>query len=75
MIHLSAMPEFQTCMLFVLASLIAWVSEKRRGVWLKIPIEKSELIPVAVKVCVCGCNADVNVYVYLRCGMELHHYC
>jgi len=31
------------------ASLVHWQQEKRRGIWLMIPAEKVELVPVAVK--------------------------
>jgi 8-oxo-dGTP pyrophosphatase MutT (NUDIX family) len=30
------------------ASLQSWISDGRRGIWIKVPIEKSALIPVAV---------------------------
>jgi hypothetical protein len=33
-----------------LESLNIWTKEGKRGIWLKIPIEKSQLIPVAVAV-------------------------
>ena len=32
------------------ASLVAWQGEGRRGVWVKISLEQSELIPAAAKV-------------------------
>ncbi len=30
------------------SSLTQWISEKKRGIWLKIPIELSSLIPISV---------------------------
>ncbi len=30
------------------SSLIQWIAEKKRGVWLKIPIELSSFIPIGV---------------------------
>lgn len=33
------------------ASLKVWKAAGKRGVWLRIPIHQSELVPIAVKVC------------------------
>ena len=42
--------ECESLYLLVAASLKLWQESGRRGAWLRIPVEKSHLIPVAVEV-------------------------
>ena len=39
-----------TCMSDFSASLEAWRSDGKRGVWVKIPLSQAELVPIAAKV-------------------------
>jgi hypothetical protein len=42
-----------------------WKSEKRRGIWIKIPIEKSHLIPEVVKV-----NKPVKIHSFVELEIQ-----
>ena len=42
--------KFKYCVLDFSASLEAWRSDGKRGVWVKIPLTQAELVPIAAKV-------------------------
>ena len=52
--------SFTACMLVLTASLAVWGGEGKRGVWIKVPLSQSELIPSAAKV---GGTATFHVQV------------
>ena len=48
--HLEEIPDSLTFQEKLESSLKTWKEEERRGIWLQIPTEKADMIPVATKV-------------------------
>ena len=48
--HLEEIPDSLTFQKRLESSLKTWKEEGRRGIWLQIPTEKADMIPVATKV-------------------------
>ena len=71
------------CVMDLSASLEAWRSEGKRGVWVKIPLSQAELVPVTAKVSPKKAllfGAILSFYWYLvsfffsfKLGFEFHH--